>query len=90
MVGSSGAILSYIMCKAMNRKFLSVILGGWGDSTAPTMDIEGEMKPIDIDSVAAALNDANKIIIVPGYGMAVAQAQSTVSELTSRLRNKKK
>ena len=90
LVGSSGAILSYIMCKAMNRKFLSVILGGWGDVTGPTMDIEGEMKPIDIDSVAAALNDANKIIIVPGYGMAVAQAQSTVSELTSRLRAKNK
>ena len=90
LVGSSGAILSYIMCKAMNRKFLSVILGGWGDVTGPTMDIEGEMKPIDIDSVASALNDANKIIIVPGYGMAVAQAQSTVSELTSRLRAKNK
>ena len=90
LVGSSGAILSYIMCKAMNRKFLSVILGGWGDVTGPTMDIEGEMKPIDIDSVAASLNDANKIIIVPGYGMAVAQAQSAVSELTSRLRAKNK
>ncbi len=90
LVGSSGAILSYIMCKAMNRKFLSVILGGWGDLTGPTMDIEGEMKPIDIDSVVVALNDANKIIIVPGYGMAVAQAQSTVSELTSRLRAKNK
>ena len=90
LVGSSGAILSYIMCKAMNRKFLSVILGGWGDVTGPTMDIEGEMKPIDMDSVAAALKDANKIIIVPGYGMAVAQAQSTVSELTSRLRAKNK
>ena len=90
LVGSSGAILSYIMCKAMNRKFLSVILGGWGDVTGPTMDIEGEMRPIDIDSVAGALNDANKIIIVPGYGMAVAQAQSTVSELTSRLRAKNK
>jgi len=90
LVGSSGAILSYIMCKAMNRNFLSVILGGWGDSTGPTMDIEGEMKAIDIESVANALNEADKIIIVPGYGMAVAQAQSAVSELTSRLRAKKK
>ena len=90
LVGSSGAILSYIMCKAMNRNFLSVILGGWGDTSGPSMDIEGEMKPIDIESVASALNESNKIIIVPGYGMAVAQAQSAVSELTSRLRAKKK
>ena len=90
LVGSSGAILSYIMCKAMNRDFLSVILGGWGDASGPTMDIEGEMKPIDIESVASALNEAESIIIVPGYGMAVAQAQSAVSELTSRLRAKKK
>jgi NAD(P) transhydrogenase subunit beta len=90
LVGSSGAILSYIMCKAMNRNFLSVILGGWGDASGPTMDIEGEMKPIDIESVASALNEAESIIIVPGYGMAVAQAQSAVSELTSRLRAKKK
>ena len=74
----------------MNRNFLSVILGGWGDASGPAMDIEGEMKPIDIESVASALNEANKIIIVPGYGMAVAQAQSAVSELTSRLRAKKK
>ena len=90
LVGSSGAILSYIMCKAMNRNFLSVILGGWGDTTGPTMDIDGEMIPIDIESVASALNDANRIVIVPGYGMAVAQAQSAVSELTSRLRAQKK
>ena len=90
LVGSSGAILSYIMCKAMNRNFLSVILGGWGDKTGPTMDIDGEMMPIDIESVASALNDADRIVIVPGYGMAVAQAQRAVSELTTRLRAKKK
>ena len=90
LVGSSGAILSYIMCKAMNRNFLSVILGGWGDTTGPAMDIDGEMISIDIESVASALNDANRIVIVPGYGIAVAQAQSAVSELTSRLRAKKK
>ena len=90
LVGSSGAILSYIMCKAMNRNFISVILGGWGDTTGPTMDIYGEMIAIDIETVATALNEANTIVIVPGYGMAVAQAQSAVSELTSRLRAKKK
>jgi NAD(P) transhydrogenase subunit beta len=90
LVGSSGAILSYIMCKAMNRNFISVILGGWGDSTGPAMDIDGEMIAIDIETVATAINEANTIVIVPGYGMAVAQAQSAVSELTSRLRAKKK
>jgi NAD/NADP transhydrogenase beta subunit len=90
LVGSSGAILSYIMCKAMNRHFISVILGGWGDSTGPAMDIDGEMIAIDIETVATAINEANTIVIVPGYGMAVAQAQSAVSELTSRLRAKKK
>jgi NAD/NADP transhydrogenase beta subunit len=90
LVGSSGAILSYIMCKAMNRNFISVILGGWGDSKGPAMDIDGEMIAIDIETVATAINEANTIVIVPGYGMAVAQAQSAVSELTSRLRAKKK
>ena len=90
LVGSSGAILSYIMCKAMNRNFISVILGGWGDTSGPTMDIDGEMIAIDIETVATAINEANTIVIVPGYGMAVAQAQSAVSELTSRLRAKKK
>ncbi len=90
LVGSSGAILSYIMCKAMNRNFISVILGGWGDNVSSSQEIEGEMVPADIETVSGALNDAQNIVIVPGYGMAVAQAQSTVSELTSRLRNKKK
>ena len=86
LVGSSGAILSYIMCKAMNRKFVSVILGGFGGTTGPAMDIEGEQIAIDADGVAAALNDADSIIIVPGYGMAVAQAQQSVSELVRKLR----
>ena len=90
LVGSSGAILSYIMCKAMNRQFLSVILGGWGDSTGPAMEIEGEQIAIDVDGVASALDDADSVIIVPGYGMAVAQAQQSVSELTRRLRAKGK
>jgi NAD/NADP transhydrogenase beta subunit len=90
LVGSSGAILSYIMCKAMNRQFLSVILGGFGDATGPAMEIEGEQIAIDVDGVASSLDDADSVIIVPGYGMAVAQAQQSVSELTRRLRAKGK
>jgi NAD(P) transhydrogenase subunit beta len=86
LVGSSGAILSYIMCKAMNRSFVSVILGGFGATQQSTMQIEGEQIAIDSDGVAAALNDAESIIIVPGYGMAVSQAQQSVSELTRKLR----
>ncbi len=86
LVGSSGAILSYIMCKAMNRSFISVILGGFGGTSGPAMEISGEQVAIDADGVAAALNDADSIIIIPGYGMAVAQAQQAVSELTRKLR----
>jgi H+-translocating NAD(P) transhydrogenase subunit beta len=90
LVGSSGAILSYIMCKAMNRSFISVILGGFGGTTGPAMEISGEQIAIDAEGVAAALNDADSIIIIPGYGMAVAQAQQSVSELTRKLRAKGK
>ncbi len=86
LVGSSGAILSYIMCKAMNRSFISVILGGFGGATGPAMEISGEQIAMDAEGVAAALNDAESVIIVPGYGMAVAQAQAAVSELTRKLR----
>ncbi len=86
LVGSSGAILSYIMCKAMNRSFISVILGGFGNTTGPAMEITGEQIAIDAEGVAAALNDADSVIIIPGYGMAVAQAQQSVSELTRKLR----
>ena len=86
LVGASGAILSYIMCRAMNRNFLSVILGGWGTVTASAQEVEGEMIATDVASVAADLADAQEIIFVPGYGMAVAQAQSAVSEITRRLR----
>jgi len=86
LVGSSGAILSYIMCKAMNRSFVSVILGGFGGSSGPQMAVEGEQVAIDADSVAAALDEADSVVIIPGYGMAVAQAQQSVSELTKRLR----
>ena len=90
LVGSSGAILSYIMCKAMNRKFLAVILGGFGGAKGEAMEIEGEQIAIDADGVAAALNEAEQVVIVPGYGMAVAQAQQAVSELTRKLRAKGK
>jgi H+-translocating NAD(P) transhydrogenase subunit beta len=86
LVGSSGAILSYIMCKAMNRSFVSVILGGFGGTTGPQMEVVGEQVAIDAEGVAAALNDADSIVIIPGYGMAVAQAQQSVSELTRKLR----
>ena len=87
LVGASGAILSYIMCKAMNRNFISVIFGGWGTTIGPQMKVEGEMVPTDVAAVTADVKDANDIIIVPGYGMAVAQAQSAVSELVRRLRS---
>ena len=85
LVGSSGAILSYIMCKAMNRSFVSVILGGFGGTSGPQMEVEGEQVAIEADGVAAALEEADSVIIIPGYGMAVAQAQQAVSELTKRL-----
>ncbi|WP_425417267.1 NAD(P)(+) transhydrogenase (Re/Si-specific) subunit beta [Oricola indica] len=90
LVGSSGAILSYIMCKAMNRSFVSVILGGFGNTTGPAQAVEGEQVAIDAEGIAAALAEADSVIIVPGYGMAVAQAQQAVSELTRKLRDKGK
>ena len=86
LVGSSGAILSYIMCKAMNRSFVSVILGGFGGPQGEQMAVEGEQIAIDADGVATALNEADSVIIIPGYGMAVAQAQAAVAELVRKLR----
>ncbi|WP_341234335.1 NAD(P)(+) transhydrogenase (Re/Si-specific) subunit beta [uncultured Sulfitobacter sp.] len=86
LVGSSGAILSYIMCKAMNRSFVSVILGGFGGPAGEQMAVEGEQVAIEADSVATMLNEADSVIIIPGYGMAVAQAQQAVSELVKKLR----
>ena len=70
----------------MNRNFISVIRGGFGGDVGPQMEVEGEQVAIDADGVAAALNDADSVIIVPGYGMAVAQAQQSVSELVRKLR----
>ena len=93
LVGSSGAILSYIMCNAMNRNFISVIAGGFGtDSSAPAaagaVQPAGEVTPILAPEAAELLRDAKNVIIVPGYGMAVAQAQHTVYEITKVLREK--
>ncbi|MGY6215689.1 Re/Si-specific NAD(P)(+) transhydrogenase subunit beta [Methylolobus aquaticus] len=92
LVGSSGAILSYIMCRAMNRHFLSVIAGGFGtEGGAPAAagaQPEGEVQPISAADTAELLRDAGHVIIVPGYGMAVAQAQHTVFEITKLLRDK--
>ncbi len=86
LVGSSGAILSYIMCRAMNRSFVSVILGGFGTtSAAASAQAAGEVVAASVDEVGALLRDASDVIIVPGYGMAVAQAQSTISEITRKL-----
>jgi len=90
LVGSSGAILSYIMCRAMNRKFLSVIMGGFGDAPKATDgeadEEQGEAVPISAEEVAQLCKDAESVVIVPGYGMAVAHAQHPVSELTTQLR----
>ncbi len=89
LVGSSGAILSYIMCKAMNRSFISVIAGGFGSdgSAASSSDEEqGEYREMQPAEVAQTLKEARSVIIVPGYGMAVAQAQGAVSNITEKLR----
>ena len=89
LVGSSGAYLSYIMCKAMNRSFLSVIAGGFGNEGAAAVDADyGEHREITADDAAELLKDARTVVITPGYGMAVAQAQSAVAELTRHLRDK--
>lgn len=91
LVGSSGAILSYIMCRAMNRHFVSVILGGFGTSggsSAASNEEEGEVTSATAEEVAGLLKDASNVIIVPGYGMAVAQAQTVVSDIVKNLRAK--
>jgi len=96
LVGSSGAILSYIMCQAMNRNFISVIAGGFGSGAgAPAAkadgaaaEPQGEVVPVSASETAELLRDAKSVIIVPGYGMAVAQAQHTVNDITKTLREK--
>ncbi|MDR7151718.1 NAD(P) transhydrogenase subunit beta [Hydrogenophaga palleronii] len=96
LVGSSGAILSYIMCNAMNRNFISVIAGGFGSgggkpaakADGAAAEPQGEVVPVSATETAEMLRDAKNVIIVPGYGMAVAQAQHTVFEITRTLREK--
>ncbi|GAB1692183.1 Re/Si-specific NAD(P)(+) transhydrogenase subunit beta [Krasilnikovia sp. M28-CT-15] len=89
LVGSSGAYLSYIMCKAMNRSFISVIAGGFGIAAGPADDTDyGDHRDITAEGVASLLTSADSVIITPGYGMAVAQAQYGVAELTRKLREK--
>lgn len=90
LVGSSGAILSYIMCRAMNRHFLSVIAGGFGSAGGVAAEIEGEIYPIEIEETAQLLREAKSVVIIPGYGMAVAQAQHTVNEITKLLTSRGK
>jgi len=93
LVGSSGAILSYIMCRAMNRKFLSVIAGGFGTTSGggggASVEDQGEVIEMHAPEVAALLTEAKEVMIIPGYGMAVAQAQHIVNEITKTLRSKK-
>jgi len=91
LVGSSGAILSYIMCRAMNRKFLAVIAGGFGTSEGTQVaggEDQGEVQPIEAEETAELLANAKEVMIIPGYGMAVAQAQHIVYEITKTLRAK--
>ncbi|MEQ1637383.1 MAG: Re/Si-specific NAD(P)(+) transhydrogenase subunit beta [Methylococcales bacterium] len=91
LVGSSGAILSYIMCRAMNRHFLSVIAGGFGTgASGPAAEVTGDVIAISADETAKLLHESKNIMIIPGYGMAVAQAQHTVNEITKLLRSQGK
>ncbi len=90
LVGSSGAILSYIMCRAMNRNFVAVIMGGFGTGGGTVAAVpQGEVLATSSEEVANLLDDSREVVIVPGYGMAVSQAQGVVSEITKRLRGRK-
>lgn len=86
LIGSSGAILSYIMCVAMNRSITNVLFGGWGaQATGPQQEIVGEAKEISLDGTAEALANAKEVVVVPGYGMAVAKAQYAIADIMSKL-----
>ncbi len=86
LVGSSGAILSYIMCKGMNRSFANVLLGGFGAAQGTVADVEGEARPISVEETVALLASAKKVVIVPGYGMAVARAQHSLARAVELMR----
>ena len=89
LVGSSGAILSYIMCKGMNRSFFNVILGGWGATESSSKSTSKDQKPVksgNADDAAFLMKNASSVIIVPGYGMAVAQAQHALREMVDALK----
>ena len=81
LVGASGLILTFIMCRAMNRTLLNVLLGGFGATASGGTEVEGEMKPASIEDAYYVLEAADNVVFVPGYGMAVAQAQHAVKEL---------
>jgi len=87
LIGSSGAILSYIMCVAMNRSITNVLFGGWGDTVkGPQQEIVGEAKEISLEGTAEALANAKEVVVVPGYGMAVAKAQYAIADIVNKLK----
>merc|ERR1719429_1079351 len=87
LIGSSGAILSYIMCVAMNRSLTNVLFGGWGSiAKGPMQEIVGEAKEISLEGTAEALANAKEVVIVPGYGMAVAKAQYAIADIVNKLK----
>jgi len=86
LVGSSGAILSYIMCKAMNRSLANVLFGGYAQATGPSLSVKGQHRETNVDAVAEALINSKSVIITPGYGLAVAKAQYSVGEMVKILR----
>lgn len=89
LIGSSGAILSYVMCKAMNRSLINVLFGGWAvTNKGPSAEITGEAKEIKVESAAEALSTAKNVVIVPGYGMAVAKAQYAIADIVNKLKSK--
>lgn len=90
LIGSSGAILSYIMCRAMNRSLANVILGGYGVSAGPAAGVTGTHTEVDVEGAVELVENAKNIVITPGYGLCVAKAQYPIAEMVSLLRQKGK